>query len=163
HRQLRENLELFTEKWGAEQAAGYRLPEPPPPAPPAAVAQGGATPAAHAEAAHRTEPAPEERARPQVSLCLIVKDEEAHLGRCLRSVADLVDELIVVDTGSADRTREVAAACGAQVHDFAWADSFAAARNESLRHARGRWILWLDGDEYLDAENRARLRAVLAG
>src|SRR5262249_35851460 len=100
--------------------------------------------------------------RPRVSLCLIVKGEEAHLGRCLRSVADLVDEVVVVDTGSSDRTKEVAAAGGAHVHDFPWVDSFAAARNESLRHARGRWSLGMAAAEYPDAETRARLRALLA-
>src|SRR5262249_28400595 len=59
-----------------------------------------------------------------------------------------------------DGTRQVALAQGARVFDFAWVDSFAAARNESLRHATGDWILWLDADEYLDAANRARLRAL---
>jgi glycosyltransferase involved in cell wall biosynthesis/Flp pilus assembly protein TadD len=105
---------------------------------------------------------PDDSGRPRVSLCMIVRNEERHLGTCLRSVAGLVDEIVVVDTGSSDRTREIAAACGARVHDFAWVDSFAAARNESLRHARGQWILWLDADEYLDADNRPRLRDVLA-
>ena len=68
---------------------------------------------------------------------MIVKDEEAHLARCLGSVADLVDEIVVVDTGSTDATAAVAARFGARVYSFAWVDSFAAARNESLRHAQG--------------------------
>jgi glycosyltransferase involved in cell wall biosynthesis len=88
-----------------------------------------------------------------------VKDEEAQLPGCLQAAADLVDEVIVVDTGSADRTKEVAAGLGARVFDFPWCDSFAAARNESLRHATGDWIFWLDGDEYLDADKRAHFRA----
>jgi tetratricopeptide (TPR) repeat protein len=96
----------------------------------------------------------------RVSLCLIVKDEEDQLPACLPSAADLVDEIIVVDTGSADRTKDVAAELGARVFDFGWCDSFSAARNESLRHATGDWILWLDADEYFDAENRARFRAL---
>src|SRR5262249_28493259 len=99
--------------------------------------------------------------RPKVSLCMIVKNEEGHLADCLNSVADLVGEIVVVDTGSTDRTKEVAAACGARVFDFAWVDSFAAARNESLRPASGAWILWLDADERLDEANRAKLRALL--
>jgi glycosyltransferase involved in cell wall biosynthesis len=101
--------------------------------------------------------------RPRVSLCMIVRDEEAALGACLASVADLVDEMIVVDTGSTDRTREVAARCGARVVDFAWVDDFSAARNESIRHASGDWILWLDADERLDEANRERLRRVVDG
>src|SRR5262249_6353861 len=101
--------------------------------------------------------------RAGVSLCMIVKNEEHHLPDCLRSAADLFDEVIVVDTGSADRTREVAAHFGARVFDLPWPDSFGAARNESLRHATGRWVLWLDADDRLDEDNRAKLRSVLAG
>ncbi len=76
-----------------------------------------------------------------MSLCLIVKDEEATLADCLRSTAGLVDEWIIVDTGSTDRTRDVAAQFGARVFDFAWVDSFAVARNASLEPATGDWIL----------------------
>ncbi len=101
--------------------------------------------------------------RPRVSLCMIVKDEEAHLARCLGSAADLVDEIVVVDTGSTDATADVAARFGARVVPFVWVDSFAAARNESLRHARGDWIFWLDGDEWLDEPNRLALRTLMAG
>jgi glycosyltransferase involved in cell wall biosynthesis len=99
---------------------------------------------------------------PRVSLCLMVKNEAAHLPACLRSAADVVQEMIVVDTGSTDDTKEVAASLGARVFDFAWVDSFAAARNESLRHATGDWIFWLDGDEYLDETNRHKARALFA-
>ncbi len=98
-----------------------------------------------------------------VSLCLIVRNEEDCLADCLRSAADLMQEIIVVDTGSTDRTRDVAAAAGAKVVEFAWSDSFAAARNESLHHATGDWIFWLDADERLDEENRQRLRTLFAG
>jgi tetratricopeptide (TPR) repeat protein len=101
--------------------------------------------------------------RPKVSLCMIVRDEEDNLPACLATVADLVDEIIVVDTGSADRTREIAASFGARVHDFPWCDSFAAARNEGLRHATGQWVLWLDADDRLDGEGRQRLARLLAG
>ena len=66
-------------------------------------------------------------ARSRISLCMIVKNEEATLGACLASVADLVDEMVVVDTGSTDRTREIALEYGARVIDFAWTDDFAAA------------------------------------
>ena len=94
----------------------------------------------------------------RVSLCMIVKNEEANLSKCLRSAADLVDEVIVVDTGSTDQTKEVAAQFGAKVFDFVWIDDFGAARNESLRHATGNWIFWMDGDDRLDEENRKKLR-----
>lgn len=101
--------------------------------------------------------------RAKVSLCMIVKNEEEHLPACLASVVDLVDEVVVVDTGSTDRTRELALAAGARVVDFPWVDSFAAARNESLRQATGDWIFWMDADDRLDEVNRARLRRLLAG
>src|SRR5262249_33980822 len=102
-------------------------------------------------------------ARPRVSLCMIVRDEEANLPACLASAADLVDEVVVVDTGSTDRTREVAARFGARVFDFPWVDDFAAARNESLRHATGDWVFWMDADDRLDEDNRGRLRGLFAG
>ncbi|MBX9677717.1 MAG: glycosyltransferase [Gemmataceae bacterium] len=97
-----------------------------------------------------------------VSLCMIVKNEEQNLEACLNSVRDLVDELVVVDTGSSDRTREIASACGARVFEFPWIDDFAAARNESLRHARGDWIFWMDADDRLDEAGRAKLKETLA-
>ncbi len=73
------------------------------------------------------------------SLCLMVRNEEAALPGCLQSAADLADEIIVVDTGSTDRTKEIAANFGAKVFDFPWCDDFAAARNECIRHATGEW------------------------
>jgi tetratricopeptide (TPR) repeat protein len=94
----------------------------------------------------------------RVSLCLIAKNEEQRLPKCLDSVADLVDETIVVDTGSTDRTKQVATERGAKVFDFPWRDDFAAARNESINHATGEWIFWLDCDHWLDEENRQRLK-----
>jgi glycosyltransferase involved in cell wall biosynthesis len=95
-----------------------------------------------------------------ISLCMIVKNEEASLTTCLQSVADLVNEIIVVDTGSSDQTKAIAARFGARIHDFAWINDFSAARNESLRRASGEWIFWLDADESLDGVNRQRLRAL---
>ncbi|MEK8132667.1 glycosyltransferase [Paenibacillus filicis] len=82
---------------------------------------------------------------------MIVKNEEASIERCLASVKPYADELIVVDTGSTDRTISLAEAAGAQVHTFEWNDNFADARNYSLEQATGDWILWLDADEVLDA------------
>jgi glycosyltransferase involved in cell wall biosynthesis/thioredoxin-like negative regulator of GroEL len=101
-------------------------------------------------------------ARQRVSLTMIVKDEETRLGESLASAAGLFDEIIVVDTGSKDRTRQIAAAAGAKVVDFPWCDDFAAARNAALEHARSQWVFWLDADERLDEENRRRLRNLFA-
>ena len=99
----------------------------------------------------------------KISLAMIVKNEEANLADCLASAADLVDEIVVVDTGSTDRTKEVAQRIHARVFDFPWIDDFAAARNASLEHATGDWIFWLDADDRLDQENRGRLRTLFAG
>jgi tetratricopeptide (TPR) repeat protein len=84
---------------------------------------------------------------PTLSACLIVRDEERRLGECLASVRGLVDEIVVVDTGSSDATKRIAAGQGARVFDFAWCGDFAAARNHALDHARGDWILSIDADE----------------
>ncbi|MEG4204662.1 tetratricopeptide repeat protein [Microcoleus sp. Pol7_A1] len=84
-----------------------------------------------------------------LTLCMIVKNEEATLSRTLDSVKGVVDEIVVLDTGSGDRTREIARGYGARVYDFEWCDDFAAARNECLKHAQGDWILVLDADEVL--------------
>ena len=98
-----------------------------------------------------------------VSLCVIARDEEANLPACLASAAGLVSEVVVVDTGSVDRTREVAAGPGVKVVDFAWSDDFAAARNAGLDHASGAWIFWLDADDRLDDANRGLLKSLFAG
>jgi glycosyltransferase involved in cell wall biosynthesis len=97
----------------------------------------------------------------QLSACLIVKNEAMLLSRCLESIRSFVDEIIVVDTGSDDRTVEIARSYGAQVYHFAWVDDFSAARNESLRHAKGDWILYIDADETIDAVNATRIRQVI--
>ncbi|MBW4620796.1 MAG: tetratricopeptide repeat protein [Cyanosarcina radialis HA8281-LM2] len=88
----------------------------------------------------------------QLSLCSIVKNEEAALPQCLGSVKDIVDETIVLDTGSSDRTVEIAKEFGAKVYHFEWNNDFSAARNESLKYAQGEWILVLDADEVLVPE-----------
>ena len=95
-----------------------------------------------------------------VSLCMIVKNEEDVLGRCLESAAGLVDEIIIVDTGSTDRTKEIAARFTGKIFDFPWADDFAAARNESFSHASMDYCLWLDADDVLLEADRAAFLAL---
>lgn len=83
----------------------------------------------------------------QLSLCMIVRNEAENLSRCLQSVSGIVDEAIVLDTGSTDLTVQVARSLGAQVYETAWQNDFALARNECLGHAQGEWVLVLDADE----------------
>ena len=101
---------------------------------------------------------------PTISLCMIVKNEEAVLARCLDSVADLMDEMIIVDTGSTDRTKEIASRYTDRVYDFPWGNDFSAARNFSFSLASMDYIYAPDADEVLDAENHyrfAQLKEVL--
>jgi tetratricopeptide (TPR) repeat protein len=94
---------------------------------------------------------------------MIVRDEEANLPACLESSAGIFDEIVVVDTGSVDRTAEVARAFGARVVEFPWVDDFAAARNAALAHATGDYIFWLDADDRIGPADREKLRALLGG
>jgi hypothetical protein len=97
---------------------------------------------------------------PNITLALIARDEETHIERCLKSVSGLDAEMIVVDTGSTDKTRDISIACGAEVLNFPWIDDFSAARNKALEVARGRWILVLDADEYLPPASVEAIRAL---
>jgi tetratricopeptide (TPR) repeat protein len=100
--------------------------------------------------------------RPFLSLSMIVKNEAANLDACLRSAKALCDELVVIDTGSSDRTVEIARSHGASVFHFAWCDDFAAARNFALDHTSGEWVLHLDADETAVADSPDALRVELA-
>lgn len=84
---------------------------------------------------------------PLISLCMIVKDEERWIENCLKSIYKTVNEIIIVDTGSSDRTKEICMAFDSKILDYTWEDSFAAARNYGIQKAKGEWILWLDADE----------------
>ncbi|MCB8932482.1 MAG: glycosyltransferase [Fimbriimonadaceae bacterium] len=97
----------------------------------------------------------------RLSACLIVRNEEAHLERCLASVRRIADEIVVVDTGSTDGTVAIAERFGATIGHFDWVDDFSAARNESLRLATGDWALWIDADEELDASSENGVREAL--
>ncbi len=94
-----------------------------------------------------------QKSEPTVSAALIVKNEEEMLGQCLESVIDIADEIVVVDTGSTDRTVEIAEKYGAKVFHHPWKDSFAEARNHSLRHASCDWIFVIDADEELERQD----------
>ena len=91
-----------------------------------------------------------------ISVCMIVKNEAAVLARCLDSLGNIPDELIIVDTGSGDRTKEIARTYTDRVFDFAWVDDFAAARNFSIEQATCDFIYTADADEVIDDENRER-------
>ena len=94
----------------------------------------------------------------KISLCMIAKDEEESIADAISSVLPVVDEIIVVDTGSKDKTKQIAEDMGAKVFDFKWQDDFSIARNESLSSATGDWILILDADEAIAESNLAGLK-----
>lgn len=100
----------------------------------------------------------------KISLCMIVKNEQAVLARCLESAKALVDEIIIADTGSTDKTVEIASRYVDKVVSVPWTDDFAAARNASFSHATGDYLMWLDADDYIspeDAEQFPALRKML--
>ena len=94
----------------------------------------------------------------RISLCMIVKNEEKVLDRCLASVFDLMDEIIIVDTGSTDRTKEIAGKYTGRIYDFAWCDDFSKARNFAFEKAACDYIYSADADEVLDEENHEKFR-----
>ncbi len=102
-----------------------------------------------------------ERSTINLSLCMIARDNRRTIRQALQSIQPWVDEMIVVDTGSLDETPEIAAELGAHVFRFPWCDDFSAARNESVRHASGKWIFWMDSDDTIDAQNGEKLRALV--
>jgi glycosyltransferase involved in cell wall biosynthesis len=97
-----------------------------------------------------------------LSLCMIVKDEEENIEHSLKSLKPMVDEMIVVDTGSTDKTKDIARSLGAKVYDLKWTNSFSDARNFSLSKAAGKWILVLDADEVISPLDHDRLRGLIA-
>jgi tetratricopeptide (TPR) repeat protein len=94
----------------------------------------------------------------KLSLCMIVKNEEKELPLCVNSVKPVLDEIIIVDTGSSDNTKDVARQLGARVFDFPWVDDFSAARNHSILRATGDYILWLDADDRVDGGEVEKIR-----
>jgi len=99
--------------------------------------------------------------KPFLSLCMIVKNESKVIDRCLTSVSDSVDEIIIVDTGSTDNTVEIISNYDVKLLHYKWEDDFAAARNYAASHATGKWILVLDADEYVEQENLEKVKEML--
>ncbi|PZT56952.1 glycosyltransferase family 2 protein [Paenibacillus silvae] len=96
-----------------------------------------------------------------LSVCMIVKDEEKVLERCLSSIQNLADEIIIVDTGSTDETKKIASKYTNHIYDFKWCNDFSKARNQSIQPATGKWILVLDADEYISQEDHRDWRNFL--
>lgn len=103
----------------------------------------------------RTLPVPE--TEPRLSVCLITRNEEEFLDGCLTSLSGIAWQIVVLDTGSTDRTVEIAKKHGAEVHRFTWCDDFSAARNAALEHVTGDWVLCLDADEELVPDSIPRI------
>ncbi len=102
------------------------------------------------------------KSRPSLSACMIVKNEEKFLPQCLKSIKDAVDEIIIVDTGSTDRTVEIAHSFGAKVYHHPWKNSFSEARNHSLHYATCDWVLQIDADETLELEDVPLLHDIIS-
>ena len=155
---LRQNEQLFHEKWRNKESnngrsqesasAATTVPAPPPVLAICRAAGDGLR---------------LELRQLRLSLALIARNNENTIRPCLESIRPWVDEMVVVDTGSTDRTPEIARELGARVFHFPWCDNFSAARNESLRHARGEWLFWMDSDDTIDAVNGKRLRQLADG
>lgn len=93
----------------------------------------------------------------EISLCMIVKNEEEALPRCLECVTSFIDEIILVDTGSTDHTKEIGAKYNAKIFDFKWCDNFGKARNYAFDQATKDYIMWLDADDYITQDNIAKI------
>jgi hypothetical protein len=98
-----------------------------------------------------------------ISCCMIVRNSETTIAAAVESIKPWVGQVVVVDTGSTDRTVEICRSLGCEVYHFPWPDSFAEARNESLKYARGDWTIWIDADDVIDPENDRKLREIVAG
>ena len=97
----------------------------------------------------------------QVSLCMIVKDEEKHLNRCLSSIHDLMAEIIIVDTGSRDHTKDIALQYTDHVYDFPWCGNYSKARNFAFSKATCPYCMWMNADDILSKEDYQKLKRLL--
>lgn len=147
---MRENEQRFRKKWEAPKKAAPAAPPPPSSTPKTptqfevVMAPGGGLLL--------------QRKHVRLSLCMIVRDSSRTLRPCLESIRPWVDEMVIVDTGSVDDTTHIVQAFGGRLFHFPWCDDFSAARNESLRHARGEWLFWMDSDDTITPECGRRLR-----
>ena len=98
---------------------------------------------------------------PNITLCLIVKNEEKYLSECLESVKDVVDEIVLVDTGSTDNTIDIAKNFGAVIYNYKWTNDFSAARNYALTKSTGNWIFYMDADERLSYKSINELKKII--
>jgi len=98
---------------------------------------------------------------PTISLCMIIKDEEKLLEECLNPIKDIVDEIIIVDTGSKDKTKETAKKFTTKIYDFRWNDDFSKARNFSISKATKEWILVLDPDEKIAKDDLIKIKNLI--
>ncbi len=98
----------------------------------------------------------------KISACTIAKNEEKNISRWLENVRSFADEVIVVDTGSEDKTKEIAMEAGASLYEFAWCDDFAVAKNFALAQCHGDWVAFLDADEYFDKKSQQKLRVLIS-
>ena len=186
-RLLEENARKFAGKWGRDVPEGRRVALSPWGARTVAVGedrrfriQDSSTNSTTAITANRreedsrfqiqdsreweiTEKTGPSAGRVRTSLTMIVRDAEKDLPKCLESARGVFDEIVVVDTGSVDRTAEIAREYGARVFDFVWVDDFAAARNAALARARGDYAFWLDADDVIEPPEREKLVALLRG
>lgn len=97
------------------------------------------------------------KAMATISLCMIVRNEEPVLARCLDCIRDIVDEIVIIDTGSTDGTKEIARKYTEHIYDFDWHDHFAEARNFAFSKATQEYQMWLDADDVIDGENQQKL------
>jgi glycosyltransferase involved in cell wall biosynthesis/2-polyprenyl-3-methyl-5-hydroxy-6-metoxy-1,4-benzoquinol methylase len=153
---MQHNQKLFAEKWSSTQAKSHSAKQPSPL--PSATPPLGLRLMRNANGRLSVS-----RSRIRLSLCMIVRDNSKTLAAALASIKPWVDEIIVIDTGSKDDTPAIAERMGARVYHFPWPDSFSAARNESLKYARGEWVFWMDSDDTISAENGRQLRELAYG
>ena len=144
--EVSEGQPLSTKRAGRKRAERPSKRYTPPAPPKQAVARARANPSG---------------AKMLFSACMIVKNEEEVLPGCLESLRGVVDEIVVYDTGSTDATVEIAKKAGAKVIEGYWDDDFGRARNASLEHCQGEWILWIDADEHFVCDNSAELRSIM--
>lgn len=139
---LERNRKIYASKWQEDLSSGFASHLP-------GLLAGPVRFDTAKDPERTTQAARELALQAEISLCMIVKDEERVLADCLKSAAPFFNQIVVVDTGSTDRTKQIATDAGAELHQMEWPDSFSVARNESLRHATGKWIFWMDADDTL--------------